>query len=95
MFIITLRFSANASAAPEFMAAHNEWIAQGFADGVFHCVGSLKPAGGGAIIATDTSRDKIEARINADPFVAEDVVNAEIIEVDVKKATPAMDALKG
>ena len=94
MFIIFLKFSANKAAASEFMAAHNQWIASGFEDGAFQCVGSLTPAGGGAVLAIGESRDDIAARVNADPFVINDVVTAEIIEVDVKNTAPGLDALK-
>lgn len=94
MFIVYLRFSANKSAASDLMAAHNEWIAKGFGDGVFQCVGSLKPEGGGAILATGESRSEIERRVNTDPFVEHDVVFAEIAEVEVKKTAPALDLLK-
>jgi len=95
MFIILLKFSDNKVAAPEFMAAHNEWIAQGFADGVFQCVGSLVPAAGGALLAFGESREMLEMRIHTDPFVQNNVVIAEITEVDVKKAVNALDFLKG
>jgi len=95
MFIVLLKFSANKAAAPDFMAAHNDWVAQGFADGVFQCVGSLVPAAGGALLATAETRQALEARIAADPFVQHDVVTAEIAEVDVKKTTPALASLIG
>lgn len=88
MFIITLRFADNRSAAADLMADHNDWIAQGFADGIFHCVGSLMPDGGGAVIAQGESRGEIEQRVQADPFVAENVVTAEIIEIDVRRTSP-------
>lgn len=81
MFMILLRFSANREAAPRLMEAHNAWIRQGFADGVFHLAGSLPPRAGGAILAHGADRAAIEARIAADPFVAEHVVQAEIIEI--------------
>ena len=45
-------------------------------------------------MAIGESRDDIAARVNADPFVINDVVTAEIIEVDVKKTAPGLDALK-
>ncbi|RVQ08165.1 hypothetical protein [Sinorhizobium meliloti] len=48
MFVTFLRFAENRTGAPDFMSAHNDWIAQGFADGVFFCVGSLQAAAGGA-----------------------------------------------
>jgi len=52
MFVTFLRFAENRTGAPDFMSAHNDWIAQGFADGVFFCVGSLQAAAGGAILAS-------------------------------------------
>ncbi len=94
MFIVLLRFSANRAGAPDFMAGHNEWIAAGFAEGVFQCVGSLKPEGGGAILAIGEGRDEVEMRVNADPFVINDVVTAEIIEVDVRRTAHELEALK-
>ena len=94
MFIVQLKFSSNKSAAPEFMTAHNEWIAQGFADGVFLCVGSLVPPAGGVLLATDASREELETRVNSDPFVQNNVVTVEISEVHVKKTVPALDFLK-
>ena len=43
MFVILLKLSENKSKASEFMDGHNEWIKQGFEDGVFFLVGSLQP----------------------------------------------------
>ncbi|MCI4665184.1 MAG: YciI family protein [Neomegalonema sp.] len=94
MFVVFLKFSKHKADAPEHMAAHNAWIAEGFSDGVFHCVGSLD-VGGGAIIATEESRAALEARINRDPFVVAEVVDAEIYEIDPNRTTPALEHLKG
>ena len=95
MFFVVLTFSNNKAMAPEYMEAHNDWISTGFADGVFLSVGSLKPEGGGAILAAHESREKIELRVSADPFVVNDVVTAEIFEVDVKRTVPELELLKG
>jgi uncharacterized protein YciI len=93
MFITLLKFAGNRAAAPEFMAAHNEWIAKGFADGVFLCVGSLTPVAGGAILAHGESRADHEARVATDPFVVHGIVAAEIYEVDPKRTTEALNFL--
>lgn len=82
MFIILLKFSANKSQAAEFMQGHKVWIKQGFDDGVFLTVGSLQPNAGGGIIAHKTSLAEIQERVNKDPFVMEDIVSAEIIEIN-------------
>jgi uncharacterized protein YciI len=94
MFITFLRFGENRAAAPEFMAAHNDWIAQGFADGAFLCVGSLQPAAGGAILAHGESRAAHDARIAADPFVMQGIVTAETHEIDPKRTIGALDFMK-
>ncbi|CAN7660925.1 hypothetical protein LJR255_005133 [Pararhizobium sp. LjRoot255] len=94
MFVTFLRFAENRTAAPEFMAAHNDWIAQGFADGVFLCVGSLQPAAGGAILAHGESREAHDTRIAADPFVVEGIVTAETYEIDPKRTVPALEFVK-
>jgi len=81
MFMILLRFGANREAAPRLMEAHNAWLKQGFEDGVFALAGSLQPRAGGAILAHGADRAAIEARLAADPFVAEQVVGVEILEI--------------
>ncbi|MGK9055614.1 YciI family protein [Neorhizobium petrolearium] len=94
MFVTFLKFAENRAAAPNFIAAHNDWIAKGFADGAFLCVGSLQPAAGGAILANGENRVDHDARIAADPFVAEGIVTAETYEIDPKRTVAAMDFLK-
>lgn len=86
MFVVTLKFAANKAAAPGLMEGHNAWIRRGFEDGVFLLAGSLLPVAGkagpgGAVLAHGVSRAEIEARVAADPFVAEQVVSAEILEI--------------
>lgn len=81
MFIVTLRFSGDRSRAGRFMDGHNEWIRRGFDDGVFLLVGSLRPDPGGGIVAHNTSLAELQDRVNEDPFVAEGVVSAEILEI--------------
>jgi len=81
MFIILLRFSANKSEAARLMERHNAWLKRGFDDGAFMLAGSLRPEGGGAILAQGMARDELMARLQQDPFVAEDVVRVELHEV--------------
>jgi len=81
MFVVLLRFTANKAKAAEFMQAHNDWIRQGFDDGVFLLAGSLQPGKGGTVIAHNTTLELLQARVDRDPFVAEDVVSAEILEI--------------
>lgn len=81
MFVVTLRFSVNRMQASRWMDGHNAWIRRGFEDGVFLLTGSLSAGAGGAVLAHGLSRDALELRLREDPFVAESVVDAEILEI--------------
>ncbi|MFI5527023.1 YciI family protein [Kitasatospora sp. NPDC051853] len=91
MFVVLLRFSANKAEATRYLTGHQEWIKRGLDEGVFLLVGSIQPGLGGAVLAHGLSKEALEELVAADPFVAEDVVSAEIIEI-----TPGMadDRLK-
>lgn len=93
MFIILLKFSDNKNQAGAFMEGHNQWIRRGFEDGVFLLVGSLQPGLGGSIIAHGESRGELEKRVKEDPFVAENIVFAEILEIEPKKADERLSFL--
>ena len=86
MFVVLLKFSDNKGKASQFMEGHKEWIKRGFDDGVFLLVGSLQPNLGGGIVAHNTSLPDLQSRVNADPFVAENVVKAEILEITPSQA---------
>ena len=90
MYIVTLTLTENKSKAPDFMAAHNDWIAQGFSDGVFLLVGSLKPQGGGAILAASADMASLEHRVAQDPFVREGIAVPQIQEVAPGRTDPRL-----
>lgn len=81
MFIVLLRLSTNKGKAGQLMDGHKDWIKRGFDDGVFLLVGTLKPNQGGSILAHNTSLEALQSRVSDDPFVVEDVVSVEILEV--------------
>ena len=86
MFIVLLKFSANKGQASQFMEGHNAWIKRGFDDRVFLLVGTLQPQLGGGIVAHNTSLMDLQSRVKLDPFVAENIVRAEILEITAAKA---------
>jgi len=86
MYIVFLKFSDNKDQASQFMEGHKEWIKRGFDDGVFLLVGSLQPNSGGGVLAHNTSLPDLQSRVNADPFVTEKVVKAEILEITPARA---------
>ena len=93
MFVILLKFSENKSKAGDHMDGHNQWIKQGFDDGIFLLVGSLQPNLGGSIIAHNISFPELQQRVSNDPFVVENIVEAEILEIDPKKADERLSFL--
>lgn len=93
MFIVLLKFSNNKDKAGEFMEGHNEWIKKGFDDGVFLVVGSLQPSLGGGIVAHNTTLPDLQRRVNNDPFVTEEVVSTEILEITPAKADERLQFL--
>jgi uncharacterized protein YciI len=95
MFIVLLKFSSNKGQASQFMDGHNQWIKRGFDDGVFLLVGSLQTNMGGGVVAHNTSLLDIQSRVNDDPFVAENVVSAEIIEITPAKSDERLQFLLG
>lgn len=93
MFFVMLEFSKNKSAAAEHMEGHKQWIQQGFDDGVFLMVGSLQPNLGGGVFAHNTVLPELEKRVGEDPFVAQDVVTAKIIEFSPSRTEDRMSFL--
>ena len=95
MFVVLLKFSGNKARAGALMEGHKAWIQRGFEDGVFALAGNLQPSQGGGIVAHNTSRADLESRVAADPFVAEDVVKAEILEIAAGRADDRLHFLLG
>ena len=95
MFVVLLRFSDNKSQAGTLMEGHNQWIRRGCEDGVFLLAGSLHPGLGGSVVAHGESLEELECRVMEDPFVAESVVSAEILEIEPKKADERLSFLLG
>jgi len=62
-------------------------------DGVFLLAGSLEPGLGGGILAHKTSLADLQSRMNEDPFLAENVVKAELFELDPGRADERLQFL--
>ena len=95
MFIVLLKFADSKDRAGNHMDGHKDWIKRGFDDGVFLLVGSLQPNAGGGILAHNTSLSDLQDRVNGDPFVVENVVSAEIIEITPARADERLGFLLG
>jgi len=95
MFVVLLRFAVNKAEAGQFMDGHKAWIKRGFDDGVFLLVGSLKENQGGAVLAHNASLADLQRRVSEDPFVAEEVVAAEILEIAPARVDDRLKQLFG
>lgn len=93
MFVVLLTFAGNKAQAGQFMDGHKQWIQRGLDDGVFLVVGSLQPNRGGGIVAHNTSLPDLQRRVDDDPFVAEKVVDAEILEITPARTDPRVQFL--
>jgi uncharacterized protein YciI len=93
MFIVFLRFSDNKAKAGDLMLEHNEWIKKGFSENVFLLVGSIETNMGGSVLAHNTNLEELQQRVNNDPFVTENVVTAEIVEISPKMADERLNFL--
>jgi uncharacterized protein YciI len=93
MFVVFLKFADNKAKAGQLMEGHKQWIKRGFDDGVFLLVGNLQPSLGGGIVAHNTSLSDLQSRVNNDPFVAENVVSAEILEIAPSRADERLNFL--
>lgn len=93
MFVVLLRFSDNKASAGQFLEGHKDWLKRGFEDGVFLLAGNLQPNAGGAIVAHSVSQAELVTRLGEDPFVAEKVVAAEILEITPSRADERLEFL--
>ncbi|WP_196765640.1 YciI family protein [Pseudoalteromonas luteoviolacea] len=85
MFIVQLKFSENKSQAKTYMQGHNEWLKTWFDNGIFVLSGSIQPNVGGGIIAINITREDLDEIVAGDPFVKENIVTPEIVELSPSK----------
>lgn len=93
MYVILLRFSDNKAAADQYLADHQEWLQRGLDDGVVLLAGPVPSGLGGAVLAHNTSIEDLRKRVDEDPFVVQDVVTAEIIDIDPRVADERLSFL--
>ncbi|WP_338721900.1 hypothetical protein [Devosia sp. XK-2] len=93
MFMVLLKPLPGGARPGDLVAGHKAWLEQGLADGIFWLWGSLKPDGGGAILAHGLDRAALDRRVAADPFVSGGVVQPEIIEIAPARAAAGLDFL--
>ena len=95
MFVVTLTYLAELDAIDEAMQRHVAYLKKGYSDGVFLASGRQVPRTGGVILAAGVEREELERRIQEDPFVSEDLAEAEIVEFAPSQAAEGLERLRG
>lgn len=90
MFIVRLTYLAPIAEIDALVPAHRTWVDQGFTDGVFLASGPLDPRTGGVILAHNTTRAALEARLDQDPFAKPGLVEREVVAMTVRVADPRL-----
>lgn len=83
-----MKFWKNKHLAPNFMEAHKNWLQDWVKNDIFLLAGSLWDKSGGAIIAHNIDKDSLENLLSQDPFVIEEIVTFEIIEISPSIISP-------
>ena len=94
MFVVFLKFSDNRDQTEQYLDGHMAWLKRGFDEGVFLVAGRLQPDLGGGIVASNTSQSELESRVSDDPYVANNVVTAEIYEMAASMVDERLEFLK-
>ena len=93
LYVVYLKFGKNKSMARDFMAGHNDWIKSNVENGKFLIFGSLTSNEGGCIIALAENADILDRIISEDPFVKEEIVIPEVVEVSINGCHPKLSGL--
>ena len=80
MFIIELIYKVDLARIDKHMAAHVKFLKKYYAARTFVVSGRKVPRDGGIIVAIGESREQIEAIAAEDPFVAQGLADARVIE---------------
>ncbi|HBM3128466.1 TPA: hypothetical protein LVL98_002188 [Klebsiella michiganensis] len=75
------------------LAAHVEWLKQGYADGIFLASGRKIPRSGGVILAKGDDMDGLQNWLSQDPFQQSGVAKVEIVPFEASMAAPSLQAL--
>ena len=80
MFVIELIYKAPLSEIDARMRAHVKFLNKYYSSGHFLVSGRKIPRDGGIILAVAESRERIEAIVKEDPFVARGLAEVRVIE---------------
>ena len=92
MFVIELIYKADLEDIDAHMKAHMRFLKAHYDSGHFLVSGRKIPRDGGIILAVGKSRAEIESIAAKDPFVANGLADARVIEFRASQRSPDIDA---
>jgi uncharacterized protein YciI len=93
LFVVVLTYLVDLDQIDQALPDHVAWLDQQYADGVFVLSGRRVPRTGGLIIAMNTDRADLQARLAEDPFAMRGYAEYEVIAVERPRVAPVLEAL--
>ncbi|WP_337012008.1 YciI family protein [Pantoea sp. AS142] len=93
MYVVFLNYVRPIEEVEVLLAAHIEWLNRYFEAGFFIAAGRKDPRTGGMLLVRDIERERLDAMLAEDPFVA--VAQYEVTKVNVTRAAEAFAGLQG
>ncbi|ALI99455.1 YciI family protein [Rufibacter tibetensis] len=93
MFLIELTYKVPFSEIEPFMAEHMTFVEKGYSSGHFLASGRKVPRDGGLIFCKASGKPEVEALMQDDPFVYQDLVELRIVEFVTSRAVEGLSGL--
>ena len=93
MYVVFLNYIRPVEEVETLLAGHIDWLNRYFDADIFIAAGRKDPRTGGMLLVRDIERERLEAILAEDPFVA--VAQYEVTKVNVKRAAEAFSGLTG
>ncbi|WHP79599.1 YciI family protein [Edwardsiella anguillarum] len=93
IYVVVLTYSKPLSEIDAQMAAHIEWLNQGYDEGVFLTSGRRIPRSGGVILARSDTLEALQARLQRDPFQQHGLVATKIIPFEASRCADTIQGL--
>ena len=93
MYVVFLNYIRPVEEVETLLAGHIDWLNRYFDADIFIAAGRKDPRTGGMLLVRDIERERLEAILVEDPFVA--VAQYEVTKVNVTRAAEAFSGLTG
>ncbi|EIB96939.1 MULTISPECIES: YciI family protein [Pantoea] len=93
MYVVFLNYIRPVEEVETLLAGHIDWLNRYFDADIFIAAGRKDPRTGGMLLVRDIERERLEAILAEDPFVA--VAQYEVTKVNVTRAAEAFSGLTG